>query len=61
MHINIAQECMLLFEKFKLAQIGSIEQDLATGETAEGDVPKKIEIEMVPLLDDPSVKYALHS
>jgi syntaxin-binding protein 1 len=47
---------MLLFEKFKLAQIASIEQDLATGETAEGGAIKRVEMEMIPLLDDPNVR-----
>ena len=30
-HINIAQECMAVFNEKKLAQVGEIEQDLACG------------------------------
>lgn len=47
---------MALFNRYKLAEIGLVEQDLATGETADGDVPKNIEVAMIPLLDDPNVK-----
>lgn len=55
-HINMSQECMMLFEKCKLAKLAGVEQDLATGETAEGDTPKNIEVNMIPLLDDPQVQ-----
>ncbi|KAI9145008.1 Sec1-like protein [Paraphysoderma sedebokerense] len=51
-HINMAQQCMDLFEKRKLAKSAAVEQDMATGETADGSVPKNIVTEMVPLLDD---------
>ncbi|KAI9013445.1 Sec1-like protein [Hyaloraphidium curvatum] len=51
-HINLCQESMGLFERRKLASVGGIEQDMATGATAEGEVPKNVVVDMVPLLDD---------
>lgn len=54
-HINMSQECMALFERYKLAKLAVVEQDLATGETAEGTTPKNIEMNMIPLLDDSNV------
>lgn len=54
-HINISSECMALFNKNKMTEIAIVEQDLATGETADGSKPKHIEIEMVPLLDSDSI------
>jgi syntaxin-binding protein 1 len=55
-HINLVQECMGLFGKSKLSELGTIEQNLSTGETAEGTDVKHVEIDMVPLLDDPSIR-----
>ncbi|KDQ12984.1 hypothetical protein BOTBODRAFT_133850 [Botryobasidium botryosum FD-172 SS1] len=55
LHLNMAQECMNLFEKKKLSAIGNVEQNCATGLTADGKTPKTLVEEMVPLLDDPSV------
>jgi hypothetical protein len=54
-HIHIAKECMRLFEQFKINELGLVEQQLATGETVDGHLPKQILAEMVPLLDDPDV------
>lgn len=54
-HLNMVQECMHIFTSRKLAEVGGVEQDLATGETADGETPKQIEIKMIPLLDDPAV------
>lgn len=54
-HINMSQECMVLFNAQKLADVAGVEQDLATGETADGGTPKNIEVNMIPLLDDPNV------
>jgi syntaxin-binding protein 1 len=56
-HINIAQECMAIFSRNKLADLAGVEQTLATGETADGDRPKHIEVDMIPLLDDPNLRY----
>ncbi|RXK36602.1 syntaxin-binding protein 1 [Tremella mesenterica] len=52
LHLDMAQECMALFEKKKLSQTASVEQCCATGFTAEGKTPKTLVEEMVPLLDD---------
>eukprot|EP00158_Paraphelidium_tribonemae_P008493 Partr_v1_DN28591_c1_g1_i2_m73046 putative syntaxin binding protein len=54
-HINITQECMTVFSTRRLNDLAAVEQDLATGETADGDVPRKIEIDMIPLLDNKNV------
>ncbi|KAJ3291694.1 vacuolar sorting protein VPS33/slp1, partial [Blyttiomyces sp. JEL0837] len=50
-----AKECKLIFERRKLDSVAAVEQDLATGETADGKVPRNIMIDMVPLLDDSSI------
>jgi syntaxin-binding protein 1 len=51
----MAQECMGLFEKDKLPLVATIEQDCATGLTAEGKTPKNLVQDMVPLLDSREV------
>ncbi|RUS20042.1 hypothetical protein BC937DRAFT_86503 [Endogone sp. FLAS-F59071] len=57
-HISIAQDCMAAFEKSKLGQVGTVEQNMACGETADGELPKTVVLDMVPLLDDPFVSPA---
>ncbi|KAI8093278.1 Sec1-like protein [Halteromyces radiatus] len=54
-HLSIAQELMSCFEKQKLNSVGNLEQNIATGETPDGEVPKTIVLDMVPLLDDPYI------
>ncbi|CAJ0762827.1 22724_t:CDS:2, partial [Entrophospora sp. SA101] len=54
-HLNIAQECMSLFEKEKLEDVSSIEQDCATGFSHEGLHPKTLIEDMAPLLDSPVI------
>ncbi|CAO3693040.1 unnamed protein product [Rhizopus stolonifer] len=51
-HLSIAQECMSFFEKQKLNLVGNLEQNMATAETADGETPKTIVLDMVPLLAD---------
>lgn len=51
LHLNMAQECMELFEKNKLPLVANVEQNCATGMTTEGKTPKNLVEEMVPLLD----------
>ncbi|KAH0836670.1 Sec1 family-domain-containing protein [Lanmaoa asiatica] len=51
LHLNMAQECMGIFEKHKLSQVANVEQCCATGMTVEGKSPKTLVEEMVPLLD----------
>ncbi|CAO3622659.1 unnamed protein product [Cunninghamella blakesleeana] len=57
-HLSIAQECMSCFEKHKLSSIGNLEQNISTGETPDGELPKTIVLDMVPLLDDPYISAA---
>ncbi|KAI9273019.1 Sec1-like protein [Phascolomyces articulosus] len=57
-HLSIAQECLSIFEKHKLNSVGNLEQNIATGETPDGETPKTIVLDMVPLLDDPYVSPA---
>ncbi|WWD20443.1 hypothetical protein CI109_104919 [Kwoniella shandongensis] len=52
LHLDMAQECMSLFEKKKLSLVANVEQCCATGYTSEGKTPKTLVEEMVPLLDD---------
>ncbi|EGN96657.1 hypothetical protein SERLA73DRAFT_93200 [Serpula lacrymans var. lacrymans S7.3] len=55
LHLNMAQECMAIFERDKLPLVATIEQNCATGLTAEGKTPKTLVEEMVPLLDSREV------
>ncbi|KAG6812785.1 hypothetical protein H0H92_000557 [Tricholoma furcatifolium] len=55
LHLNMAQECMEIFERNKLPLIANVEQICATGTTAEGKSPKNLVEEMVPLLDSREV------
>ncbi|CAO3657362.1 unnamed protein product [Mucor hiemalis] len=57
-HLSIAQECMSFFERHKLNSVGNLEQNMVTGETSDGETPKTIVLDMVPLLDDPHVSQA---
>ncbi|KAH9913550.1 Sec1-like protein [Epithele typhae] len=55
LHLNMAQECMGIFERDKLPAVATVEQNCATGLTAEGKTPKTLVEEMVPLLDSRDV------
>ncbi|KIY44952.1 Sec1-like snare protein [Fistulina hepatica ATCC 64428] len=55
LHLNMAQECMSIFERDKLPLVGNVEQCCATGLTAEEQTPKTLVEEMVPLLDSRDV------
>ncbi|KAI0738596.1 Sec1-like protein [Daedaleopsis nitida] len=55
LHLNMAQECMSIFERDKLPAVATVEQNCATGVTADGKVPKTLVEEMVPLLDSRDV------
>ncbi|KIJ65658.1 hypothetical protein HYDPIDRAFT_131009 [Hydnomerulius pinastri MD-312] len=55
LHLNMAQDCMNIFEKDKLSLVANVEQCCATGLTAEGKSPKTLVEEMVPLLDNREV------
>ena len=56
-HINICQECRTLFEKRKLDAVAAFEQDISTGLTVEGKVPRNAMIDLVPLLLENAIKW----
>lgn len=58
LHLTIAQDCMARFEKTRLPQQAMVEQNCATRLTPEGQKPRTLVEEMVPLLDDGSVSNA---
>lgn len=55
LHLTMAQDCMNRFEKSKLPAQAMVEQNCATRLTPEGQKPKTLVEEMVPLLDDRNV------
>ncbi|CAD7063261.1 unnamed protein product [Tilletia caries] len=55
LHISMAQACMSRFEQTKLPQQAMVEQNCATRLTPEGQKPKTLVEEMVPLIDDRNV------
>ncbi|PCH36386.1 Sec1-like snare protein [Wolfiporia cocos MD-104 SS10] len=55
LHLNMAQDCMDIFEKARLTEVATVEQNCATGLTAEGKTPKTLVEQMVPLLDSRDV------
>ncbi|KAF7970947.1 hypothetical protein HWV62_22523 [Athelia sp. TMB] len=55
LHLNVAESCMNIFEHDKLPLVANVEQNCATGLTAEGKAPKNLVEEMVPLLDSRDV------
>ncbi|KAJ3382670.1 vacuolar sorting protein VPS33/slp1 [Lobulomyces angularis] len=55
LHINICQECKTVFEQRNLNLLAGIEQNLATGETAEGKTVRNGMQDLVPVLYDKSV------
>ncbi|CAG8553971.1 7652_t:CDS:10 [Diversispora eburnea] len=57
-HLNIAQECMSVFEKERLDEIANVEQNCSTGYTPDGQHPKTLVEDMVPLLDNPVVSLS---
>ena len=56
LHLSMAQECMNLFEKKRLAETAMVEQDSSTGSTPEGKFPKNIAVDLIALLANPVVK-----
>lgn len=58
LHLTMAQEAMNIFQKYKLADLGSVEQTLATGLDEDYKKPKNILDQVVRLLDDPDVAPA---
>lgn len=58
LHLTMAQACMNRFEKSRLPAQAMVEQNCATRTTPEGQKPRTLVEEMVPLLDDPEVSNA---
>ncbi|CAO1618751.1 unnamed protein product [Sympodiomycopsis kandeliae] len=58
LHLTMAQDCMGRFEKTRLPQQAMVEQNCATRLTPEGQKPRTLVEEMVPLLDDRNVSNA---
>ncbi|CAO3627560.1 unnamed protein product [Cunninghamella blakesleeana] len=52
-HMTVASDCMNEFTKQNLETIGLVEQNMACGETPDGNAPKNLVDELVPILDDP--------
>ncbi len=55
LHLTMARDCMNRFEKSTLSAQAMVEQNCATRLTPEGQKPRTLVEEMVPLLDDRSV------
>ncbi|KAK2766750.1 vacuolar sorting protein VPS33/slp1 [Arachnomyces sp. PD_36] len=55
LHLNMAQECMKIFQNHKLIDISAVEQCLATGLDEDYRKPKNLADQLVRLLDDDSV------
>ena len=51
-HIGIAQECMNVFEQQNLVTLGMVEQDMACRQNPEGEPPKTVLEDLIPILDD---------
>lgn len=55
LHLNMAQECMKLFQSRKLLEVSSTEQSFATGLDENYKKAKNLAAQLVQLLDDESV------
>ncbi|KAG1460623.1 hypothetical protein G6F55_004054 [Rhizopus delemar] len=51
--MTIANDCMAEFKYQNLEAIGLLEQNMACGETPEGDEPKNLKEDLISILDDP--------
>jgi syntaxin-binding protein 1 len=58
LHLTMAQNCMNRFEKTRLPAQAMVEQNCATRTTPEGQKPRTLVEEMVPLLDATDVSNA---
>ncbi|KAJ5619929.1 hypothetical protein N7510_003913 [Penicillium lagena] len=57
LHLNMADECMKLFQDRKLLEVSSIEQSFATGLDENYKKAKNLAAQLVQLLDDESVLH----
>ncbi|WEW57761.1 syntaxin binding protein 1 [Emydomyces testavorans] len=56
LHLNMAEECMRLFQERNLPEVASLEQSLATGLDEDYRKPKNLADQLVRLLDDERVQ-----
>ncbi|KAJ1656863.1 syntaxin binding protein 1 [Dispira simplex] len=54
-HDTLLRECFEKLNQGELGSLANLEQILVTGKTAEGEVLKNLEMELVPLLDNPEI------
>jgi len=55
LHINMSTEAMKVFEEHQLKKIAYLEQDMSTGEDAEGNPVKNVISGMPPILTDENI------
>jgi len=55
LHINLTNHCMSIFTEKNLGKIATLEQDMATGEDAEGKAVKNLLSSLPPILTDSNV------
>eukprot|EP00727_Mastigamoeba_balamuthi_P010299 m51a1_g5892 putative sec1-like family protein (645) ;mRNA; f:529751-533189 len=55
LHLSIASECMAAFKRRQLDRLAEAEQNMATGEDADGREAKNVMGLVAPLLNDPAV------
>ncbi|KAF9915816.1 vacuolar sorting protein VPS33/slp1 [Lobosporangium transversale] len=55
-HLSIVNECLEFIKHNKLVDISGLEQSLATGQLASGEIPKSFDPEVAAFLDDSSVR-----
>eukprot|EP00835_Amoeboradix_gromovi_P005630 NODE_549_length_6847_cov_0.284084.p1 type:complete len:562 gc:universal NODE_549_length_6847_cov_0.284084:5032-3347(-) len=55
-HLTLAQDCMEYFNKRRFSEIAPLEQNLATGESSNGDSLKNIIADIVEVLDAPDMR-----
>ncbi|KAG0224615.1 vacuolar sorting protein VPS33/slp1 [Actinomortierella wolfii] len=54
-HLSMVKDCMDIIKRDKLVDVAALEQSLATGELANGEIPKSFDVEMAAMLEDRSV------
>ncbi|KAF8982806.1 vacuolar sorting protein VPS33/slp1 [Entomortierella lignicola] len=55
-HVNIVEQCLEYVKHNRLIDISVLEQSLATGELANGEIPKSFDPEIASFLDDSNVR-----
>ncbi|KAJ3300467.1 vacuolar sorting protein VPS33/slp1 [Borealophlyctis nickersoniae] len=57
LHTAIVHEAFQIYQKRRLEKLGALEQDIATGETAEGRTPRLSTSDVLSLINDPNVEH----